>query len=266
MYTDLIKNGRVKKGKKNENKGLSNKTVLQAHRILRKALNHANKMQLINVNSADMVEPPKAAKFEAKYIKTEQVSDFLKSFEDTDLYIPVLLGVGLGLRRGEILGLRWQDINFNEKTLSVNQTLVRVGKVNTFSTPKTDKSKRVLVVSDKIIDCLKKRKAEVSENKLFMGEAYEDFDLIVCKIDGTPFSPNSIGHKYRYIIKKKKLPVIRFHDLRHTNATLMLKNKISPKVASERLGHSNISTTMDLYSHVDREMQKEVADKINSVL
>lgn len=142
MYSDLLNNGRTQR-----EGGLSNKTVLQAHRILRKALKQAYKMQMISINIADLVEPPRKKTFVASYLKDDEIQPFLIAFKNTDLYLAVLLAIGLGLRRGEILGLRWDDIDFNNNTVSINQTLVRANKENVFSSPKTDKSRRTIVIS-----------------------------------------------------------------------------------------------------------------------
>lgn len=261
MYNELLI-----KGRQDGKGGLSTKTVNQTHRVLKKALGQAVKLQLINKNVADFVEVPKKKKYYAKVLEEKEISKLLKVFKDTDIYIPVVLALGVGLRRGEVLGLRWQDIDFKNKTITINQTLLHARKGHIFSTPKTEKSRRTIVISDNIINLLIERKEEQEKYKEMLGEGYQDFDLVTCNKDGTPINPSTFSHKFSNILKQNELPNIRFHDLRHTNATLMLKNNIPAKIASERLGHSSIGITLDLYSHVTKEMQEEVANKLDKVL
>ena len=261
MYTDLLNNGRFGK-----DGGLSNRTVLQTHRILRKALSYAYKMQIINKNVADLVQPPKKKTYQAKFLTESEIPSFINAFKDTELYLPVVLAIGLGLRRGEILGLRWQDVDFEHSLISIKQSLLRVKKTNIFSTPKTDSSRRTIVASENIMKLLRITQTEINKNKEFFDDAYSSYDLVVCRVDGSPITPNALTPRFNSLLHKKNLPILRFHDLRHTNATLMLKNNIPAKIASQRLGHSSIAITLDLYSHVVNEMQEEAAKKINKVL
>ncbi|WP_432664201.1 tyrosine-type recombinase/integrase [Wukongibacter baidiensis] len=260
LYTYLLKEGR-----QDGNGGLSAKSVIQTHRVLRKALHQAVKLQLLNRNPADYVDPPRAKKYDAQVLNEKEIQEYIEAYKDTDIYIPFLLGITLGLRRGEALGLRWCDIDFKSKTITIRQTLLYVDRNNIFSTPKSDKSRRTIVITENLLNILKKKKAEQDLYRSLLG-GYDDNDLVCCQYDGSIMTPNSFSSKFKYIQEKKKLKKVRFHDLRHTNATLMLKNNVPAKVASERLGHSTIGITLDLYSHVMREMQEETAEKLEDLI
>lgn len=261
FYKSKLQNGRLDgKG------GLSAKSIIYIHRNLREALNHAVKLQLIQRNVADAVEVPRQKVFRAKFLTEKQIQDLLKSLKNTDIYIPVLLAVGIGLRRGEALGLKWKDIDFENKTITVTRSLLPSKNGLIFHDPKTEHSKRVISVSESIMEELKKHQESQEEYKKILGQAYNDNDLVCCLNDGSLINPASFSHRFSRTLEKSKLPHVRFHDLRHTNATLMLKHNIPAKVASERLGHSNIGITLDLYSHVMKEMQEDAARKLDNAI
>jgi integrase len=261
FYKEKIENGRLDgKG------GLSAKTVMYIHRVLREALSHAVKQQIIPRNVADFVEVPKLKKYRATVLNEDGVQLLLEAFKDTNYYIAVLLGVGVGLRRGEALGLQWKDIDFENKTIQINRSLLPTENGLIFHDPKTEGSNRIIVVSNTIINMLLVAKEQQEKSKKLLGEAYNDIDLVTCWDDGSPINPTTFSQSFGRTLKRNKLPHIRFHDLRHTNATMMLKQKVSAKVASERLGHSTIGITLDLYSHVLKEMQEEAAEKLESVI
>ncbi|WHH57285.1 tyrosine-type recombinase/integrase [Petroclostridium sp. X23] len=261
LYNEKLKNGRVDgKG------GLSAKSVIYIHRVFRKALAQAVKLQIISRNVADLVEVPKKKPFNAKILDSDEVPSLLEAFKNTNLYIPVLLGVAVGLRRGEALGLRWQDIDYKNKTITISQTILHSKAGIIINTPKTIKSHRTIVISDTIIAALKYQQERQQENKDLLGEAYQDNDLVTCGADGSPINPSTFSRNFSDTLERNDLTHIRFHDLRHTNATLMLKSDIPAKIASERLGHSTIGITLDLYSHVLKEMQQDAASRLESLL
>lgn len=259
-YRQKLENGRLDKGG-----GLSAKTVIHIHRVLRKALFDAEKMQLISKNAADMVDLPKIKKYKANVYDENQVKELLQAAKLTEMYIPILLAVGLGLRLGEVFGLKWQDIDFPNKSIVVKRALSLIKKELVFHEPKTEKSNRIIIASDMIINELTIIKEKQENNMVILGESYNNLDLVNCYNDGSPINPSNFTHKFADFLLRNKMPHIRFHDLRHTNATLMLKKNIAPKVAAERLGHSTISITLDLYSHVLNEMQHDAAKKLDSI-
>ena len=247
--------------------GLSPSIIRYIHSVLRKALNNALKMQYVQRNVCEAVELPKIKKTEANFLNKDEVAKMLEAFKGNDVYIPTLLAVGLGLRRGEILGLQWKDFDFEKRLVTIRRALLPLktdGQM--FSECKTEKSNRTLAVPDNILTCLKQVRREQMENKLFFGREYQDYDLIYCNPDGSPVTPNSFNHRFDEALKKAGLKHVRVHDLRHTNASLMLSQGVPMKVASERLGHTTIGITMDLYSHIDVELQYDAAEKLNTAI
>lgn len=261
FYNDKLKNGRLdKKG------GLSVSSIRYIHATLRKALNDAVKMQYLVRNVSEFVDPPKSKAYEAKFLTKTEVDRMLLALKDSNIFVPILLAVGLGLRRGEVLGLQWEDVDFENKRISIKRSLLPGMNGYYFSDLKTAKSKRVLTVPQNIMDYLKREKKRHAENKLFFGGGYKDINMVCCNEDGSPISPASLNHRFSAFLKKNNIPHLRIHDLRHTNASLMLKQGISMKVASDRLGHTTIGITMDLYTHVDDELQQDAAERLNKII
>jgi integrase len=259
MYLKLLDNGRL-----DGRGGLSPTTIRAIHRTLGKALDQALRMEQIKRNVSALVTIPKLKKYKAEVYDEAEIINLLNIAKGTEMEVPITLGATLGLRRGEILGLKWSDINLKEGKITINNNLVSTSSGAVFTTPKTDKSCRTLELSEGILNLLKKHRLSQKENKLKLGDAYKDNDLVCCYADGSLYQPKNFSKKFAWFLKSKGLKHIRLHDLRHSNATLMLTYGIPAKVASERLGHSSIGITLDLYSHVTSSMQKEVSDKIEN--
>lgn len=248
---------------------LSPTTVLHHHRLLRKALEDAKQWQLIKLNPAEHIEPPKAKKYKAEVLNINEIKILLKALEGDRLEVPISLVLFLGLRRGELLALKWSDIDYKNKTISIQRNLVRGGDNGNeliLKEPKTEESNRTIPISDNILTLLKKQEIKQKEDKLKLGEYYKDSDFIFTTETGNLINPATFSRDFGDFIKKNNFKHIRLHDLRHTNATLMLKSNIPAKIASERLGHSNTSTTLDLYSHVLKDMERETSDKLNDMI
>jgi integrase len=260
-------NQKAESGRLHGEGGLSAASIRYIHAILRKSLNHAVKMQYISRNVCELVDVPKIKHSEANFLNKKQVADMLNAFKGTDIYVPTFLAVGLGLRRGEVLGLQWHDIDYDKKLITIQRTLLPLHKGNElFSECKTEKSHRVMAVPDNILICLKQAWRNQLENKLFFGQDYVDYDLVYSNPNGAPVSPHAYDHRFSKALKDHGFEHIRIHDLRHTNASLMLSQGVPMKVASERLGHTTIAITMDLYSHVDDALQQDAAIKLNNAL
>lgn len=250
---------------------LSGTSTLYLHRILHVALKQAVKWQLLNTNPTDSVEPPKKGKEEMIVLDSSQVKNLLKRLEGTTLYMPVLLAVTTGARRAELCAARWSKIDFESKTLYIDSQLQKNKNNDLELMPtKTKSSKRTIELLSYTIPILKEHLEKQIHNKETLGEDYIDGDFVLCKIDGNPYDPDYITRNFaRYMTKLSKelsIPKIRFHDLRHTHATLLLKQGVHIKVVSERLGHASVSITLDTYSHVLPNMQKEAAKKLNDLL
>lgn len=227
------------------------------------ALGQAVKMDLIKKNPAKHVEVPKTKKYQAEVYTPEEVQTLLENVMDTDMEVPIALLVGLGLRRGEVLALRWQDVDLKRGKVCIRRNMVRVNKEIIFKDPKTETSNREIELPSTLLKLLQRERKRYLTNKLKMGEQFEDNDLVVCWDDGKCINPDTLSQKFRRLIERIGLKHIRLHDLRHTNATLMLEYGVNIKVAQQRLGHASISTTMGIYSHVTEKVEKEAADKLD---
>ena len=181
--------------------------------------------------------------------------------------IPYLLAIFTGMRCGEVLGLKWDDVDFENKKIRIKRSLCFVsGKGLIFKEPKTKKSKRQISISQHVVNVLKKhkQKQEFQEEKL--GTQYQDNNLIVCTDDGKPLDPRNLLRQFYRLIEEANVPRISFHDLRHTHATILMQQGENPKVVSERLGHSRVGITLDLYSHVSDDLQEQAAEKFENAL
>ncbi|WP_337017323.1 tyrosine-type recombinase/integrase [Oceanobacillus massiliensis] len=239
----------------NEDK-LSTSYVRTIHNLLSSIFKYAKKWDKVKVNIMEKVDAPIPNHKEMKTWNKDEASKFLDATKDAPTHIAYVLAVYTGMRMGEILGLRWKDIDFSNQTIHIVQTLVRIDGGFTFQEPKTRNSKRQIAIDDYVVSELEKRKEQQETNS----------ELVVTTGIGTPYSPRNLQRNFNMLIKKAKVPKIRFHDLRHTHATLLLKLGEHPKVVSERLGHSKISVTLDTYSHVIPDMQKPTAKKFSNLL
>jgi integrase len=256
----------TREGRHDKKGGLSKGTVLKIHKILTRALNNAVKLQMLEKNPAVYVDAPKIDNAATNVLSLDEIHKFFEIIEDTPMEVPCKLAIGLGLRRGEIFGLKWEDIDFDNSTITIKRTLARITGEIFFKEPKTQKSRRTLILPQDLIDMLRKHRKKQLEYKLLLGREYNENNLICCKTTGEPINPNTFSGAFRDFLRRYDLPIVRFHDLRHTFATVLMANNISPKIASSVLGHTNISTTMDLYSHVLVDMKKDVADTIGDVI
>lgn len=261
FYSDRLKNGKL-----NGNGGLSNKTVLTLHRIIHKALEQGVKWQLVIRNVADAVEPPKPKKYKANFLDEQEINILIQKSKNTNLYIPILIAICTGMRRGEVLGLTWNNVDLEKNSIMISQTLYSTSKGLVFSTPKTDSSVRKIAIPQALSKELKKHKTRQLKNKIKYGEEYKNINIVCTSDKGELINPKSFSRDFRKLLKNNNLPLIRFHDLRHTHASLLVKMGTQPKEISNRLGHSNISITMDLYSHIYEATDNEVAKAFNNIL
>ena len=245
--------------------GLSPQTVLHAHRVLHEALRQAVRWRLISRNPVEAVEPPKPTRREMCALGDAEIAQLLERTSDTRLGLITLLAVTTGMRRGEVLALRWSEVDFERGTLSVCQTLEKTKAGLSFKPPKTSKSRRTIALPAITVDALKHHRAEQGKERLRLGAAYEDSGLVCARQDGKPWDPDSLSGDFRDLVRRSPLKV-RFHDLRHTHATQLLREGVHPKIVSERLGHSTVSLTLDTYSHVLPGMQDAAAQGVDAAL
>ena len=248
-----------------EKEKLTGNTLRKHKTPIKSCLDYAkNKKHYIPLNPIEDVVLPKKGKFIGKFYNTEQIEKLLQITKGTLVEIPTFITVYYGFRRGEALGLRWQDINFIDNTLTVCNTRVRC-KTNTEKKPKTDKSFRTLPLIENVRNYLLEVKKTQEYNEKIMGSEYIKSDYICCWQTGKPIGTTYLNHKFSEVLKDNSMPHIRFHDLRHSTASFLLKQGFSLKEIQEWLGHSNISTTADLYTHIDMEQKKNIANKINNL-
>jgi len=197
-----------------------------------------------------------------------QVQSFLLAARESRYQVLYFLAIATGLREGELLGLQWSDIDWVNRRIQIKRQLQRLpeGKGLTFSEPKSRSGKRVIVVGPVVLEKLRNHLNQQLLIRQFAGDRWQDNDLVFPSTIGTPMEWRNMVRDFKDTLKRAGLPDIRFHDLRHTAATLMLKEGIHPKVVQERLGHSQISLTLDTYSHVLPSMQEEAAQILDQLL
>jgi len=262
FYSDKLTTGRLD-GKAG---GLSPRTVLHLHAVIREALHQAMRWQLVTRNIADAVEPPRAKRAQITTWEPDDVARFLEASAD-DTYAPIwLVALTTGMRRGELLGLRWSDVDLTRGELQVRQSLVEVDGKPVFQEPKTASGRRKVALSSATLAALRTHRTRQLELRLSLGSDWRNMDLVFGNADGGPILPANLLRAFRRIIQRAGVPPITFHALRHTHATLLLKEGLHAKIVSERLGHANIGITLDTYSHVLPDMQREAAESIDRAL
>jgi integrase len=247
--------------------GLSAKTIRSIHGILHKAFDDAVRWERLSRNVCDTVSLPKVTQHEIQPLTLEQAQKLLEAAKGHRLEGLLTVALATGMRRGEILALKWQDVNLEGKSLYVRHTVNRLTGLGYVETePKTSKGARQVVLPEFLVDVFKQQRVCQNEARLKAGSTWQDRDLVFCNKYGGYLEPTKLLKKFRTLLVEASLPSIRFHDLRHSAATILLAMNVHPKVVQERLGHSRISMTMDIYSHVLPSMQQEAVDKLNDVL
>ena len=236
-------------------KPLSGKTILEHHRLLRAMLHKAVYWQLIVANPAERVQPPKARKPKRKSYDDEQTKILLENLEllpseDAKYKVAIILTVFTGVRLGELMGLEWTDVDFKNGIISINRSSQYLSDMGVFTkVPKTESSIREIAIPEFIISLLEEYKLWYEEQKSIYGELWTNSDRLFVQADGKPMHPSTISKWFVKYVGQIGLPVINFHGLRHTNASLLVAQNIDIAVISARLGHAQISTTLDFYVH-----------------
>lgn len=249
-----------------KNKGLAAGTRRKIYNILNSSVGDAVKKKLMSENVVAAVDKPKDEKKLVSVWNADTVKRFvIEAKKLSRYYMACLLPLYTGCRQGEVLGLRWSDIDFNRRVLRVTQTLSHDGK-EFKSGAKSASGVRAVALSKATVTALLEHKKVIDSERVAMGNQYRDLDLVICKDNGNPVNPRDVNKTLDKLIKKLELPRITYHETRHTHASLLLLANIHPKVVSERLGHSSISITLDLYSHLLPHMQDEAVKKLDDVL
>ncbi len=252
--------------KAKQDQGLSPRTANYCRVVLRRALGQALKWGLVARNVATLVDPPAGAKKEIHPLTVDETRQLLDGAREDRLECIITIAVAMGLRQGEILGLRWQDIDLDHATLSVRQALQRVKGKIIFGEPKTAKSRRTLTIPGFVTDAIRAQHVRQLEDLLAAGSAWQQSDLVFTTTIGTPMDGINVTHRFQKLLMRLGLPRQRFHDLRHCCASLLLSQGLTLKDVMDTLGHSQISLTANLYGHIYAEQRQEVARRMDALL
>jgi integrase len=257
--------------------GLSPTTVRQMHRVLHGALKDAFRLTLVQRNVTEMVAPPRPARYEMNTLSEEQVRRFCQAAAGDRFYALYVLALTTGMRAGELLALRWQDVDWEHGKLQVRtgvqeariqeEGTTKVRSVYILAEPKTSSSRRRIALSQIAIEALRTHQQQQDEERSVLGPVWDTtYDLVFPNTIGRVMNSYSMRCGFKRLLVEAGLPAMRFHDLRHTAATLALKRGVHPKVVSEMLGHASVKMTLDIYSHVTPDMQQVIADVMDAVL
>jgi integrase len=258
FVNDLVKEGHY-----------SEHTIHLIFRVLSSALRKATAIKLLKYNPSIGITLPKIKRKEIDIWSIDQINHFISESKQTKrltrCFVGFLIGFFCGCREGEIMGLRWKDIDFNSNILYIRQTLTQKAEIKAGA--KNKSSVRTVSIPEKLMPDLIRHRKIIAEEKLLLGEKYHDNDLIICTKNGKPMIPRNFRKEFYNLTEKVGLPRTKFHTAtRHSHATLLIKQNVNVKLISERLGHADISTTLDTYSHVLPNMQKSVANEIDKMI
>jgi integrase len=252
-------------GRRQGRGGLSPRTVTHMHRVLRQALQQAVQWQMLARNPADLVKPPKVERQQMSVLDAAATAELIEAARPYSIFLPILLGALCGLRRGEIAALRWRSVDLEAGQLAV---VASTEQTKAGCREKETKSGRcrTIALPAMLIEELRRHRLEQAQALLSLGIRVTPEHRVVMQADGTPLQPNSLTHGFTTFLEARGLRRVRLHDLRHSHATHMLAAGIHPKIASERLGHSKVGITLDLYSHVLPGMQSEAASRVDALI
>jgi len=249
------------------NNGLSARTVRYHHAVIHKALQVALTWGLVSRNVADGVNVPRIRRNEMQTWDEHEIFRFLEAAKDSPYYVLFYTALFTGMRRSELLALRWQDIDFIFSQVYVNRSLHHLKDGSyVFTQTKSAKSRRTIALSPSAILTLREYKENQVLERAMLGIPLKDDDLIFSTLEGNPLRPNTITRSWTTLAARAGVKVIRLHDARHTHASLMLKQGIHPKIVQERLGHASIQMTLDTYSHVVPGLQQAAAESFDKIL
>ena len=242
---------------------LSATTIKHHHQNISKALSDAVRKGLILANPAASAKTPKAEKFKGKFLNRKQINELLLLFRGNVIELPVLLCSVYGFRRSEVLGLKWHNIDFENRSITIAETLQQGVGGNYADTPKTDSSYRTLPMTDNVYACLNAQKSLQNERKRLMGNYYANTDYVCVWANGEVISPNYLTRTFHSIIGKSNLPQIRLHDLRHSAASNLLDMGFSVVQVADWLGHSSSATTLNFYAHAEKRSKMDIANALD---
>ena len=260
---------KVKEGEEapiQEKRGLSAQTALHVHRTLSQALGHAVRLGVLFKNPARQVKPPRPPSREIKILDKNEITTLLNAAKAVGLYVPVLVAVTTGMRRGELLALRWSDIDPTTALLTVNQSLERIKGKFGFKSPKTKTSRRTITLPTITVQALRRHLKEQHEARLKLGLGRDPRGLVFARPDGQPMDADTLTKAFRRLVASAKVTPITFHGLRHTHISHLLMEGFHAKVVSERAGHAHVNITLGVYAAYIPSMQTDVARRVDAWL
>jgi integrase len=261
FYTELRSSGH-----KRRDGGLSEQSVLHIHKVLTAALSRAVKWRLIPCNPASDVAPPRPEHTEMRTLNEAEIGQLLAAAESTPLYVPLLVCLTTGLRRGELLGLKWRDLDFDTGRLSIVRSLEETSQGLALKAPKTGRNRRVLPLPETTLRHLRRHELSQKEQRLRVGAGWQDMDLVFPDPTGGLWRPRNLTKGFRRMAKQADLDGITLHGLRHTHITQLLRAGVNAKVVSERVGHSSVAFTLQRYAHALPDMQQDAADQAEALV
>jgi len=260
-------NDKLKSGRRDGEGGLSTRVVRYFHAIIRQALEQAVKEGILPRNVADATNPPTIQHKPMRPLAEEELLKFFEAAKDDRYFAGYVLAATAGMRRGELCGLCWDCVDLEQGTVTVRrQLLVLKDGLSLEDTTKSKRGRRSIALTNDAIRELKAHRRRQAQERLLMGQAYQDNNLVFAREDGTPTDPRNFTKRFQRILKRAGLPKVRLHDLRHTHASLLLSRGVHPKIVQERLGHSSISMTLDLYSHLAPGLDEAAAATLNGLI
>ncbi len=242
-------------------------TVRQLHAVICRALGQAAKWDMVARNVASLVSPPRVQRHEITPLTAEQSRTMLDVAQGDRFEALYVLALNTGMRLGELLGLRWRDVDLDTGILQVRHTMLRLKDGLKLREPKTPQSRRRISLPGNAVESLRRHRGRQAEDRLRLGRAWDDQDLVFPNKIGRPIERGNVLRRSLWaLLEKADIPRIRFHDLRHTCATLLLQKGVHVKVVSELLGHSNITITLEVYSHVIPDMQEQAVTAMDTIL
>ena len=249
-----------------EKRGLSAQTALHIHRTLSQALGHAVRLGVLFKNPAEQVKPPRPPSREIKILDKKEITTLINAAKGVDLYVPVLVAVTTGMRRGELLALRWSDISPKAELLTVNQSLERIKGRFEFKSPKTKTSRRTITLPAITIEALRGHYRAQIEERLKLGLGRDPRGLVFARPDGQPMDADTLSKAFRRLVASAKVTPITFHGLRHTHISHLLMDGVHVKLVSERAGHASINITLGVYAAYIPNMQSDAARRVDAWL
>lgn len=246
--------------------GLSPKSVRELKNILNQTLNEAVRDELITSNPCSLVRLPPREHKQANFYTAEQLNTLLAVAKDEPLYPVIRVAIIYGLRRSELLGLKWDSIDFENGVLTVKHTVVKVSKKVEKDKTKTKSSYRSFPLLPEMRELFLALQKNQRENSRLLGKSYVKTDYVFCWDDGRPFDPDYVSHRFKKILEENDLPPLKFHELRHSCASLLINNGYGLKDVQEYMGHSDISTTADIYGHLETKRKLAMTDKLSGCI